>query len=475
MNTTHARQTLFEKVWESHIVAPETEDTPAVLYVDLHLIHEVTSPQAFSQLRARGLRVRCPERSLATLDHSTPTVPVGSLGDLDVVSVPAAAKQVRRMISNCEEFGIELRGFSSPERGIVHIIGPELGATQPGRTIVCGDSHTSTHGAFGALAFGIGTTEVGHVLATQCLLQRRPKTLGIHLQGHLGAGVTAKDLILNVIGEIGVDGGTGHVIEYRGSAISVLTMEQRMTVCNMSIEAGARAGMIAPDDTTFQYMAGRPLAPAGTDWDRALEHWRSLPSDDGARYDREVRIDVSKLKPMVTFGTNPGMVIPVDAPVPDGQGDAAFAKALAYMRVESGKPLLGMPVDVVFIGSCTNGRLSDLRQAAEVIRGRRVAAGVRMLVVPGSQQVKRDAEAEGLDQIFLAAGAEWREPGCSMCIGMNGDTVAAGRLAVSTSNRNFEGRQGAGARTILASPVTAAATAVKGVVADPRELLDGPN
>jgi 3-isopropylmalate/(R)-2-methylmalate dehydratase large subunit len=475
MNTTREPKTLFEKVWESHIVAPETEDTPAVLYVDLHLIHEVTSPQAFSQLRARGLRVRSPERSLATLDHSTPTVPVGSLGDLDVVSVPAAAQQVRRMISNCEEFGIELRGFASPERGIVHIIGPELGATQPGRTIVCGDSHTSTHGAFGALAFGIGTTEVGHVLATQCLLQRRAKTLGIQLDGRLGAGVTAKDLILNVIGEIGVDGGTGHVIEYRGSAISVLSMEQRMTVCNMSIEAGARAGMIAPDDTTFQYMAGRPLAPAGADWDRALERWQSLPSDEGARYDREVRIDVAKLKPMVTFGTNPGMVIPIDAPVPDGHGDAAFAKALAYMRVESGKPLLGMPVDVVFIGSCTNGRLSDLRQAAEVVRGRRVAAGVRMLVVPGSQQVKRDAEAEGLDQIFRAAGAEWREPGCSMCIGMNGDTVAAGRLAVSTSNRNFEGRQGAGARTILASPITAAATAVKGVVADPRELLDTPS
>jgi 3-isopropylmalate/(R)-2-methylmalate dehydratase large subunit len=474
MNTKRAPQTLFEKVWESHIVARETEDTPAVLYIDLHLIHEVTSPQAFDQLRSRGLRVRRPDLSLATLDHSTPTVPVGSLGDLDVVSVPAAAKQVRQMISNCEDFGIELRGFASPERGIVHIIGPELGATQPGRTIVCGDSHTSTHGAFGALAFGIGTTEVGHVLATQCLLQRRPKTLGIQLDGRLGAGVTAKDLILNVIGEIDVDGGTGHVVEYHGSAISALTMEQRMTVCNMSIEAGARAGMIAPDDTTFQYMAGRPLAPAGADWDRAIERWRSLPGDDGARFDREVRIDVAQLKPMVTFGTNPGMVIPVDAPVPDGHGDAAFAKALAYMRVEPGRPLLGMPVDVVFIGSCTNGRLSDLRQAAEVVRGRRVAAGVRMLVVPGSQQVKRDAEAEGLDRVFRAAGAEWREPGCSMCIGMNGDTVAAGQLAVSTSNRNFEGRQGAGARTILASPVTAAAAAVKGVVADPRELLDRP-
>jgi 3-isopropylmalate/(R)-2-methylmalate dehydratase large subunit len=412
-----------------------------------------------------------PDRCLATLDHSTPTVPVGSLKDLDIVSVPAAARQVRQMIANCQEFGIQLRDFSSPERGIVHIIGPELGATQPGRTIVCGDSHTSTHGAFGALAFGIGTTEVGHVLATQCLLQRRPRTLGIHVDGRLADGVTAKDLILAIIGEIGVDGGTGHVIEYRGSAISALTMEQRMTVCNMSIEAGARAGMIAPDDTTFEYMAGRPLAPQGADWDAALAHWRTLPGDTDATYDREVRLDVSRLAPMITFGTNPGMVIPVDGAVPADHGDAAFAKALDYMRVQAGKPLLGMPVNVVFIGSCTNGRLSDLRQAAGVLKGRRIADGVRMLVVPGSAKVKRDAEAEGLDEVFRAAGAEWREPGCSMCIGMNGDIVAEGQLAVSTSNRNFEGRQGSGARTVLASPLTAAASAVRGTIADPRELL----
>ncbi len=464
-------RSLFDKVWEQHVIVPETEDTPAIIYIDLHLIHEVTSPQAFAVLRSRGLKVRRTDRSLATLDHSTPTVPVGSLKDLDIVSVPAAAKQVRQMIENCREFGIELRDFSSPERGIVHIIGPELGATQPGRTIVCGDSHTSTHGAFGALAFGIGTTEVGHVLATQCLLQRRPRTLGIHVEGALAAGVTAKDLILAVIGEIGVDGGTGHVIEYRGTAIRALDMEQRMTVCNMSIEAGARAGMVAPDDTTFQYMAGRPLAPQGEDWDAALARWRALPSDNDATWDREVHLDVNRLAPMITFGTNPGMVIPVDGEVPRDHGDAAFAKALHYMRVEAGKPLLGMPVNVVFIGSCTNGRLSDLRQAARILEGHRVADGVRMLVVPGSAQVKRDAEAEGLHEVFRAAGAEWREPGCSMCIGMNGDIVPEGQLSVSTSNRNFEGRQGNGSRTVLASPLTAAASAVRGVIADPRELL----
>ncbi len=464
-------QSLFDKVWEQHVVVPETQDTPAIIHIDLHLIHEVTSPQAFDVLRSRGLPVRRPDRSLATLDHSTPTVPVGSLKDLEIVSVPAAAKQVRQMIENCREFGIELRDFSSPERGIVHIIGPELGATQPGRTIVCGDSHTSTHGAFGALAFGIGTTEVGHVLATQCLLQRRPRTLGIHLQGTLAAGVTAKDLILAVIGEIGVDGGTGHVIEYRGSTIRALDMEQRMTVCNMSIEAGARAGMVAPDDTTFEYMAGRPLVPQGEDWDAALVRWRSLPSDPDATWDREVHLDVSRLAPMITFGTNPGMVIPVNGEVPGDHGDAAFAKALDYMRVEAGKPLLGMPVNVVFIGSCTNGRLSDLRQAARILEGHHVADGVRMLVVPGSAQVKRDAEAEGLHEVFRAAGAEWREPGCSMCIGMNGDIVPEGQLSVSTSNRNFEGRQGTGSRTVLASPLTAAASAVRGVIADPRELL----
>jgi 3-isopropylmalate/(R)-2-methylmalate dehydratase large subunit len=461
---------LFEKIWASHVVAPETDDTPAVLYVDLHLLHEVTTPQAFDLLRARGLPVRRPDKCLATLDHSTPTVPVTSLRDLEVVSEPSAAKQVRQMERNCKDFGVELRGFDSRDRGIVHVMGPELGATQPGATIVCGDSHTSTHGAFGALAFGIGTTEVGHVLATQCLLQRRPKTLAINVDGQLPPDVTAKDLILSVIGKIGVGGGTGHVIEYRGSAIRALSMEERMTICNMSIEAGARAGMIAPDDTTYQYMAGRPLAPQGADWDAALARWRRLPSDADARFDEEVDIDASALRPMVTFGTNPGMVIPIDARVPE-QDDPAFRKALAYMQLEAGKPLLGLPVDVVFIGSCTNGRLSDIRAAAQILRGRRVAERVRLLVVPGSEAVKRQAEAEGLDEVVRAAGGEWREPGCSMCIGMNGDTVPSGKLSVSTSNRNFEGRQGKGARTVLASPVTAAAAAVTGAITDPRDLV----
>jgi len=463
-------QSLFEKVWAQHIVAPETDDTPAVLYVDLHLIHEVTSPQAFDLLRSRGIKVRRPDRCLATLDHSTPTVPMKSIKDLEIVSEPAAAKQVRQMEKNCKDFGIELRGFESRERGIVHVIGPELGASQPGMTIVCGDSHTSTHGAVGALAFGIGTTEVGHVLATQCLLQRKPKTFAINVDGKLAPGVTAKDVILRVIGEIGVGGGTGHVIEYRGSAIRAMSMEERMTVCNMSIEAGARAGMIAPDDTTYQYLAGRPLAPQGAAWDAAVKRWRSLPSDAGARFDREINIDVSTLAPMVTFGTNPGMVMPIDHDVPRGD-DPSFRKALAYMQVEAGKPLLGKPVDVVFIGSCTNGRLSDLRMAAGLLRGRHVADRVRLLVVPGSHEVKRQAEAEGLDEIVRAAGGEWREPGCSMCIAMNGDKVASGQLSVSTSNRNFEGRQGSGARTVLASPLTAAAAAIKGAIADPRELM----
>jgi len=463
-------QSLFEKVWAQHIVAPETDDTPAVLYVDLHLIHEVTSPQAFDLLRSRGIKVRRPDRCLATLDHSTPTVPMKSIKDLEIVSEPAAAKQVRQMEKNCKDFGIELRGFESRERGIVHVIGPELGASLPGMTIVCGDSHTSTHGAVGALAFGIGTTEVGHVLATQCLLQRKPKTLAINVDGKLAPGVTAKDVILRVIGEIGVGGGTGHVIEYRGSAIRAMSMEERMTVCNMSIEAGARAGMIAPDDTTYQYLAGRPLAPQGAAWDAAVKRWRSLPSDAGARFDREINIDVSTLAPMVTFGTNPGMVMPIDHEVPRGD-DPSFRKALAYMQVEAGKPLLGKPVDVVFIGSCTNGRLSDLRMAAGLLRGRHVADRVRLLVVPGSHEVKRQAEAEGLDEIVRAAGGEWREPGCSMCIAMNGDKVASGQLSVSTSNRNFEGRQGSGARTVLASPLTAAAAAIKGAIADPRELM----
>jgi len=463
-------QTLFEKVWNQHVVVPETADTPAVLYIDLHLIHEVTTPQAFSLLRERGLPVRRPDRTLATMDHSTPTTPVNSFKDLAIVG-DSAANQIRQMEANCREFGIDLLGFDSPQRGIVHVIGPELGATQPGKTIVCGDSHTSTHGAFGALAFGIGTTEVGHVLATQCLLQRKPKTLAVNVEGNLPAGVGAKDLILAIIGQIGVDGGTGHVIEYRGKAIEAMDMDARMTVCNMSIEGGARAGMIAPDDTTFEYLAGRERSPSGTEWDAAVERWRALRGDDGARFDHSVAIDADALKPMVTYGTNPGMVVGIDEPVPDGSGDSNFRKALDYMQVETGKPMTDNAVDIVFIGSCTNSRLSDLEQAAAVLEGRRVADGVRMLVVPGSQQVKYEAEARGLDRVFAAAGAEWRESGCSMCLGMNGDTAGSGQLTVSTSNRNFEGRQGVGARTVLASPATAAASAVNGRIADPRPYL----
>ena len=462
-------KSLFQKIWDDHIVVPESADMPAVLYIDLHLTHEVTSPQAFSVLRSRGLKVRRPDLTLATLDHSTPTVPVTSLKDLDVVSEPAAAAQIRTMIDNCREYGIQLHGFDSDARGIVHVIGPELGITQPGKTIVCGDSHTSTHGAFGTFAFGIGTTEVGHVMASQCVLQRQPKTLAISVDGRLGPCVTAKDIILAIIGRIGVGGGTGHVIEYRGSTIRSLDMEQRMTVCNMSIEGGARAGMIAPDDTTIQYLANRPMAPKGPDWTAAVARWRKLPSDPDATFDREVSLDATKLTPMVTFGTNPGMVVPIADPVPRST-DASFRKALDYMGVAAGKPMLGMPVNVVFVGSCTNSRLSDLREAASAMRGRHVAKSVRMLVVPGSEQVKRAAEAEGLHEIFRAAGAEWREAGCSMCLGMNGDVTASGELCVSTSNRNFEGRQGIGARTVLASPLTAAASAIAGRIADPRQL-----
>jgi 3-isopropylmalate/(R)-2-methylmalate dehydratase large subunit len=464
-----APQTLFEKIWDAHVVAPESTDTPAVLYVDLHLVHEVTSPQAFTELRERGLTPRRPDRMLATLDHSTPTLPAGADGERPYANAEARA-QVAQLEANCREFGIDLHGWDSADRGIVHVIGPELGATQPGMTIVCGDSHTSTHGAFGALAFGIGTTEVGHVMATQCLLQRRPKTLAIHVDGALPKGVGAKDLILHIIGQIGVDGGTGHVIEYRGPAIEALSMEERMTVCNMSIEAGARAGLIAPDETTFAWLKGRPHAPQGAAWDAAVARWKQLPSDAGAVYDREVRIDATAVKPTVTYGTHPGMAIAMDAPVPAAR-NAQEKRALDYMHSEAGKPMQGTPVDVVFVGSCTNSRLSDLREAADVLRGRRVAEGVRMLVVPGSEAVRRDAEREGLHEVFAAAGAEWRVPGCSMCIAMNGDLAQPGQLVVSTSNRNFEGRQGKGARTVLASPATAAASAVAGRIADPREYL----
>lgn len=462
--------TLYEKVWVDHLVVDETPDTPAILYIDLHLIHEVTTPQAFTLLRENALPVRRPDLTLGTMDHSTPTTPVRSFKDLQIVG-EGAANQVRQMQQNCEDFGLELHGFDSQYRGIVHVIGPELGATQPGKTIVCGDSHTSTHGAFGALAFGIGTTEVGHVLATQCLLQRRAATLAIEIDGRLSVGVTAKDVILATIGQIGVDGGTGHVIEFRGEAIRSMGMESRMTVCNMSIEAGARAGMIAPDDTTFEYLNGRPRAPQGADWDRAVERWRGLASDDGARFDKSIAINADGLQPMVTFGTNPGMVVPINAPVPGACGNAGFRKALDYMQIESGKPLTEAAVDIVFVGSCTNSRLSDLQQAADLLEGHQVAAGVTMLVVPGSQQIKKQAESLGLDKIFIAAGAQWRESGCSMCLGMNGDTVPNGQLSVSTSNRNFEGRQGVGARTVLASPLTAAASAIAGRVADPRAYL----
>ncbi|HUL45693.1 MAG TPA: 3-isopropylmalate dehydratase large subunit [Steroidobacteraceae bacterium] len=463
-------RTLFEKVWERHLVAAETAATPAVLYIDLHLIHEVTSPQAFALLRERGLAVRRPDLTLATMDHSTPTRTAQVFGGAPI-AIESAARQIRELEVNCAQFGVELLGMTSEQRGIVHIIGPDLGLTQPGRTIVCGDSHTSTHGALGALAFGIGTTEVAHVLATQCLLQRKPRTLAVEVDGTLRAGVTAKDLILAIIGRLGVAGGTGHVIEYRGATIGALDMDERMTVCNMSIEAGARAGMIAPDETTYAYLATRPRAPKGEAWERALSGWRTLPTDPGARFDRELRLDASRVEPMITWGTNPGMVVPVTGTIPQQGSDAVFARALKYMGLEAGQPIKDQPVNVVFLGSCTNARLSDLRSAARVLRGRHIARGLTMLVVPGSQQVKRQAEAEGLDRIFLEAGAEWRESGCSMCLGMNGDTVARGEYAVSTSNRNFEGRQGAGARTLLASPLTAAASAVRGRVTDPRELL----
>jgi 3-isopropylmalate/(R)-2-methylmalate dehydratase large subunit len=461
-------KTMFEKVWDDHVVVPETAETPAVLFIDLHLTHEVTTPQAYTELRKRGIRLRRPDLTLATMDHSTPTRTEQVFGGVPI-AVDSAARQVRQLEENAREFGVELFGLQDERRGIVHVIGPELGLTQPGKTIVCGDSHTSTHGAFGALAFGIGTTEVGHVLATQCLLQRRPKTFSIDVTGKLPPGVTAKDLILAVIGKIGVSGGTGYVLEYRGDAIAAMSMDERMTICNMSIEAGARAGMVAPDATTFAFLAQTPRAPKGAAWDAALERWRKLPTEPGASFDRSVSIDAAELVPMVTYGTHPGMVAPITGNVPL-QGDAVFHRALAYMGLKAGEPIRDVPVNSVFVGSCTNGRLSDLRNAARVLRGHKLAQGVKMLVVPGSQNVKRAAEAEGLDQVFLAAGAEWRESGCSMCLGMNGDLVPAGQYSISTSNRNFEGRQGVGARTLLASPETAAASAIRGRVTDPREF-----
>jgi len=464
-------KTLFDKIWDDHVVAQQS-GSPAVLYIDLHLVHEVTSPQAFTGLRERGLKVRRPDRTVATVDHSIPTTD-RSLPILDA----QAASQIAMLEANCAEFGIPLFGRGSARQGIVHVIGPELGLTQPGMTVVCGDSHTATHGAFGALAFGIGTSEVEHVLASQCLLQSRPKTCEVSVEGSLKPGVGAKDIILALIARIGVGGGTGHVFEYTGSAIRSLSMEERMTVCNMSIECGARAGLIAPDDTTFGFLAGRPAVPQGAAWDAALARWRQLPSDPGATCDKSVTLDANALEPMITYGTNPGMGMPITGRVPDPAAMADVAqrrsleKALAYMGLRPNEPLLGHPVDVVFIGSCTNGRLADLRQAASILRGRKVNPRTRVMVVPGSQQVKAQAEAEGLHTIFREAGCEWREPGCSMCIAMNGDQLMPGQYAVSTSNRNFEGRQGPGGRTFLASPLTAAASAVAGAVADVRALM----
>jgi 3-isopropylmalate/(R)-2-methylmalate dehydratase large subunit len=465
-------QTLFDKLWEAHQVRPETTEAPALVHVDLHLIHEVTSPQAFAELDERGLKVRRPDLTVATMDHSTPTWAADLQGQRRYAS-EQAWEQVRTLMDNCDRHGITLHDWDSPNRGVVHVMGPELGLTRPGMTIVCGDSHTSTHGAFGALAFGIGTSEVGHVLATQCLLQRRPRTLRITVDGRLGAGVSAKDLILHLIGRIGVDAGTGHVIEFAGSAIRALDMEGRMTVCNMAIEAGARAGLIAPDQTTIDWLRGRAHCPQGEAFEQAARGWLELASDPGATFDREYRFDADEIAPTITYGTHPGMVVALDQPVPTSN-DPATRRALEYMQVTPGQSLLGRPVDVVFVGSCTNARLGDLRSAAEVMRGRRVAEGVRMLVVPGSEQVRKAAEAEGLDQVFIAAGAEWREPGCSMCIAMNGDRVGPGQTAVSTSNRNFEGRQGPGSRTFLASPATAAACAVNGCITDPRHLDGRP-
>jgi len=459
-------RTLFEKIWDEHVVATPDGQLP-LLYVDLHLVHEVTSPQAFDGLRSSVRKVRVPQRTIATVDHNIPTEPRGT-----PIFDPIAKRQIEALQNNCRDFGVRLFDMDSPEQGIVHVIGPELGFTQPGMTIVCGDSHTSTHGAFGALAFGIGTSEVEQVLATQCLPQRKPKTMLIEVSGKLSEGVSAKDLALGIIGKIGTDGATGYVIEYAGEAVRALSMESRMTLCNMSIEAGARAGMIAPDETTFAYTQGRRFAPQGKDWDAAVAHWRALPSDAGAKYDTVVELNASDLAPFVTWGTNPGMVVPVTSRVPElpanGADRASSQRMLEYMGLEPGTPMEQIRVDRVFIGSCTNSRLEDLRAAARVAKGHRVASGVRAMVVPGSQKVKQAAEQEGLHTIFQDAGFEWRESGCSMCLGMNPDILQPGERCASTSNRNFEGRQGRGGRTHLVSPMMAAAAAVAGHFTDIR-------
>ncbi|MEP6464204.1 MAG: 3-isopropylmalate dehydratase large subunit [Frankiaceae bacterium] len=460
-------RTLAEKVWDAHLVRQATGE-PDLLYIDLHLVHEVTSPQAFDGLRLAGRTVRRPDLTIATEDHNVPTLNIDR-----PIADPVSRLQVETLRRNCAEFGVRLHSMGDAGQGIVHVIGPQLGLTQPGMTVVCGDSHTSTHGAFGALAFGIGTSQVEHVLATQTLPMDRPQTMAVTVDGRLPLGVTAKDLILAVIAQIGTGGGQGYVLEYRGEAIRALSMEGRMTVCNMSIEAGARAGMIAPDQTTFDYLSGRPHAPTGAEWEAALSYWRTLATDDGARFDREVRIDASTLSPFVTWGTNPGQGVPLSATVPEPTSHDD-ARALEYMALQPGTALRDVAVDTVFIGSCTNGRIEDLRAAADVLRGRQVADGVRVLVVPGSVGVKTQAEKEGLDAVFAAAGAQWRGAGCSMCLGMNPDTLAPGERSASTSNRNFEGRQGKGGRTHLVSPAVAAATAVTGRLSAPADLRSEP-
>jgi len=474
MAADRTARTLAEKVWDAHVVR-HSEGEPDLLYIDLPLVHEVTSPQAFDGLRSAGRPVRRPDLTLATEDHNVPTLQIDR-----PIADPVSRIQVEALRKNCAEFGVPLYPLGSDEQGIVHVVGPQLGVTQPGMTIVCGDSHTSTHGAFGALAFGIGTSEVEHVLATQTLPLKPFKTMAVTVEGELPDDVTAKDLILAVIAEIGTGGGQGYVLEYRGSAIEKLSMEARMTICNMSIEAGARAGMIAPDATTYEYLKGRPKAPSGAEWDAAVQWWNTLPTDDGAVFDREVVVDASTLRPFVTWGPNPGQGLPLSASVPepaqidDPADRSAAERALAYMDLVPGTPLTEIGIDTVFLGSCTNGRIEDLRAAASIMKGRRVAGGVRMLVVPGSVRVRLQAEAEGLDQVFTEAGAEWRHAGCSMCLGMNPDQLAPGERSASTSNRNFEGRQGKGGRTHLVSPQVAAATAVTGHLTSPADLTDAP-
>ncbi|MBX2998394.1 MAG: 3-isopropylmalate dehydratase large subunit [Caldilineaceae bacterium] len=467
-----AGKTLFEKVWDAHVVA-EDPGAPVVLYIDAHLVHEVTSPQAFAELRERGLKVRRPDKTFATMDHAIPTRQGVSID----LWPSDAATQVRTLRQNCRDFGVTLFDIEGDVQGIVHVVGPEMGITQPGMTIVCGDSHTSTHGAFGALAFGIGTSEVGHVLATQCLMQSRPKTFAITVDGELGFGVTAKDIILAIIAKNGAGGGAGYVFEYRGAAIRNLSMANRMTICNMSIEGGARAGMIAPDQTTFDYINGRPYAPKGKEWDRAVAYWQTLYTDEDAIFDRELFLDAGQLAPMVTYGTNPGQGVAVTGRIPtvDELDDPAerrsLISALEYMGLQEGQSMEGQPVDIVFIGSCTNSRIEDLREAAQIVRGRKVSDKVQALVVPGSKAVKAQAEAEGLDRIFSEAGFEWRGAGCSMCLAMNDDKAGAGKYVASTSNRNFRGRQGPGSRSLLMSPIMAAAAAINGRVVDVREEM----